>query len=196
MGKNNGKRSTAFYSEKQREKEFDEMKGRIMKDNANVKRERSNYGENRRTGFESTGRNSFDKPFVKKVPQVHYSMITDFKNMVAEAVNEKLNDESFPAEIKINTNTHKETMGIIFSKLDFISKATAKKTTIFVYYTENRAFIKDPTEKIKINGAQIMIINQDTGNVLFSNFGTSCVEKSAKYLADIINRTAELISKK
>lgn len=196
MGKNNGKRSAAFYNEKQREKEFDEMKGRIMKDNANVKRERSNYGESHRTGFGSVGRNSFDKPFVKKVPQVHYSMITDFKDMVAEAVNAKLNDESFPAEIKINTNTHKENTGIVFSKLDFISKATAKKTTIFVYYTENRAFIKDPTEKIKINSAQIMIINQETGNVLFSNFGTACVEKSAKYLADIINRTAELISKK
>lgn len=175
MGKRMGKKNQKQLRRQNDEKEFEEMKSRIMKDIRS---------ENRVRKPAEKPEKDYEKKEENTPPVSHTS---DFMEMMSNLVSEVAVEG---VSIECVENRKKEDSGIVLMDVTFKSTNDEKYNRVFFYYIEERGL-----KHARSFPAVITIINQKNGNVLFNKFGTNAIEKARNYIVDILKKNASSLLK-
>ena len=181
MGKN--RFNTKKADMKKNEKEFEDMRRRIMLDNKNVRANRQQYQRNQA---------ETNTTVVEEVaaPVSHISDFLDMTREVIVAHEDAINDNNI--NLNVVEGTRKQANGIVFVKMQFTKDAGNVSDTLLLYYIEDRSILsakkRFPAKDFQAN---ILVINQESGNVLFNRFGyaANCIVKAKDYIDNIVAKT-------
>lgn len=168
------------------EREFEDMKKRIMTDNSRV---RENYPKN---NYQRRYHEDHENNVPEEVTGPE-SRVSDFLLLIDQIV-EKYNgmyEQPSADIIKVFKGTRKQDNGIVFVKLTINREDSENPHVLLIYYMEDHNVNPKKRNVIKEYQCNILIVNQSTGNVLFNRFGygLNCIEKAKNYIDTIVSKT-------
>lgn len=202
----NSYNKTTKNNNQAREREFDEMKTRLMNDFRNERKNNNTHYSNNRNyskktydnrnmetndneGTEFTGPVSHTDDFIKSV-----------KTIVNKCTSMINSDE---CTIKIYDGRKKEATGAVFVKVTIeydeptsenSNEKEFRSETLVFYFTEDHSINPKKKNFVKNYMEHILIINQKSGNVLFNKFGYQIIDKAAAYIEKMILKNIELVA--
>lgn len=168
---------------KNHEREFDDMKRRIMSD-VRVNKDRD------------AATREMEREHIETEHNGPVSRTSDFTNMIKEIVNENSRDD---VTFRLMFGTKKASNGVVFVKMSIASAVEEQSDcdhpstseTIIFYYTEDQSVNPKKKKLLQNYMGSVMVINQASGNVLFNRFGYDCIEKARPYIENIIQKNIE-----
>lgn len=191
MGKKNNQKFNNKKAFNQSEREFEDMKKRIMEDNKNV---RANTRPQRRYYNEASTETTTEEV---ALPVSH---VPDFLALIHEIVDKYASAKEDGITLSVVEGTKKSANGIVFTKLTIEKESKEHhetlltSDTLLIYYIEDRNIGgKKRFHPVKDYQANILVINQASGNVLFNRFGygANCIEKAKDYIDNIVSKNID-----
>ena len=207
MGKNNRRDQRTNY--RNSEREFDEMKSRIMNDNQKP----NNYSHDRRNSGGYNG--GYKKPYegerkqygnrqynshndhereaepVQTAPEPKIDTFMAMIDELGELVAQQIETSEHPdVVLTVDKNTRKADGGSVYATYTVVpNDGSNRETSIVVYYLEDYSVNAKKAVYMRNYNSCMLVVNKQTSAILFSKFGSGCIEKSKKYIESILNRT-------